>query len=91
MTKCKGCGKEFGTDTRIDLIAVSDLHRATPINGIEGMTPLGKPLYDLDYDNEVLEEGEVSDYWYACGYCGETIPLAEVESIVRAYGGNNEM
>ncbi len=71
MTKCKGCGKEFGTDTRVDLIAVSDLHRATPINGIEGMTPLGKPIYDLDDDNEVLEEGG------RCWITGMPVVIAE--------------
>lgn len=82
--KCWACGKEFGTETRIELVTICETQRYTPIIGIQ--QKIGKDcLWEMDYEEEKVDDGEIVDKWYICSFCGETIPEDNVESIVRSY------
>lgn len=82
--KCWGCDKEFGTETRVEEISVCEVRRSTPIIGIQDKIE-DEVLYNMDYNQETEEDGDLYNHWFACEYCGTTIPDDNVESIVRSY------
>ena len=82
--KCDHCGKEFGTEIVVELVTICDTSRYTPIIGIQDETE-DACLWDMDYEQEVEMDGDIIDEWYACSFCGETVPESNVKSIVKSY------
>ena len=89
--KCEACECEFGVNNKIELVSLSNLFRYTPVLSVEGRMDNNKPIYRMDYESETIEEGEITDCWYVCAFCGNIIPESRVEAIVLAYGGSDEV
>lgn len=67
--KCDACGGVFGKDITPLLVTTAYLTRITPIVGIQARMSLGIQ-WELDYQSEDTDEGDIIDSEYQCSGCG---------------------
>lgn len=89
--KCKKCGLTFikgyptfnDEETRITLVTTCETTRTTPITGIQHDFGGDNFLWDMDYDSEHQDDGEIYEEYYCCHYCGEKLDRDSVIKFFR--------
>lgn len=80
--RCRGCGKEFGTEVFPELVSTTHLTKRIQIIGTHGKHLLGYD-WELDYDTEKSYESEIMDHAYECSFCWGTLREEEVARYVE--------